>query len=219
MRKRVIFVWSVYISLIISIFCLLFRKIFSSFYQNEIVWDIINFMIFANLIYFLLSFIFTIPFIGAPKVESKPHLLPENVDISAINNNGIICRETKKGIFTCFIGRKKIVLNMRGWLFKKHKIRDIILLYKHLDYYHKHKLKSAKLLHKSYFKNEKDCFITFVDKNDNKSILYIIKNGKEKRTMLLSIKLFLIITIVSRRERWKKDHHKEYSIEMFYIYL
>ena len=43
MRKRVIFVWSVYISLIISIFCLLFRKIFSSFYQNEIVWDIINF--------------------------------------------------------------------------------------------------------------------------------------------------------------------------------
>ncbi len=164
---------------------------------------------------FTIGFPFAISEIGAPKKT-----LPDRVNHLYMNND-IIIRKLSYGIYETKIGSRILKFDMRFWIFKKTHISDIILMYKHVYYYNKHKIPNRNAGKKDFFKSEKDLSIVFIAKN--KTIKkYIIKNGKEKRSFLayLKIKIIIDIPLINKYTRkylfWPKNHHDDLFVGELY---
>ena len=123
MNKRIILAW---ISILPPIFLILYIVIFQHIIEVQWV-DVVLFtliiVLFCIDIYYSLfvSFILCTP-------KSK---LPKNID--NINYKGkIIVEEIESGLFNIIFEHKRpFIIDMRGWIFKKTYIKDILLMYYH----------------------------------------------------------------------------------------
>ena len=150
------------------------------------------------------------PFLCSPKSQ-----LPKNIKIYNFRND-IKCKQIGKSIYEVSLDNKNLVIDMTSWIFKKLYIRDIILMYYHLSYYNTHKLTSFKCNSKKYFKGENK-YISFQLLNGKKIRIPMIKNGKEKRTILCDFKIFMLSGSLDRKMRYKKDKHFKNCVTNFYL--
>ena len=96
-------------------------------------------------------------FISTPKTE-----LPRKVNPLTYINDTIQCKQITKSIYEVALYNRNLKIDMTSWIFKKSYIRDIILMYYHLKYYNRNKLKSFKCNSKRYFKGQNIYGISYV---------------------------------------------------------
>ena len=53
-------------------------------------------------------------------------------------------------------------------------------------------------------------------KNGKEKKMYMIKNGREKRSFLLDLKIVIISGLRKREEKLKKDYHCPFMVIAFY---
>ena len=150
------------------------------------------------------------PFICSPKDK-----LPNKVNMLSFNND-IICKQLDRNNFLVYLYNRELKINMSGWIFKKTYIRDIVLMYYHLNYYNRNKFKSSKCLSKKFFPGQ-NISILFKMKNGKNKNLYLIKNGIEKRSFLCSFKIFILSGPLDRHTKYQKDKYYKNDINWFYM--
>ena len=205
-----------WISFLPTIALILYVIVLQNIISNKLIKDIIIFIILIfcqlNVFYSL----FLVPFIlCTPK--SFYSELPKK--IKKKNYNGkIIAVEIKKGFYNVILEHEKeFIVDMRGWIFKRTYIRDILLMYYHLDFYNKNKLKSKKCLSKKLFPNE-NIEIMFKLISGKEKKLWLIKNGKEKRSIICDWKIFITCTgALELRNKFAPDKHRHKTIETIYF--
>ena len=196
MNKRCLISWAIF-------FPILFMLVFFVI-QTRIPIAVRTFLVVIMLVLIFLwpyYLVFAFMFICSPKEK-----LPRKVNLCTYIND-VLCNQITRSEFDILFYNKTIRINMGGWIFKKHYIRDIVLMYYHLYYYNYHKLKSFKNLSKKFFP-AKNLSILFMMKNGKKKELYLIKNGKERRTILCDIKLLFLTGRISRRKNTKDEYYK-----------
>lgn len=180
MNKRVFFAWLIALPPILLVTYLLFQN----YIENIIIKNI--YFIIMSIFYLLFPYciLMVAPFLCSPKSK-----LPDKISMLSFKND-IICEQIDRNNFIVHLYNKELKIDMTGWIFKKTYVRDIILMYYHLNYYNKNKFISYKCLSKKYFPGQ-NLSIIFMKKNC-KNELYLIKNGKEKRSFLCSFKIFVL---------------------------
>lgn len=209
MNKRIILSWLCLLPpLLLVLYIVLFQKIIGIDWIKNLVFTIIIILFLINIFYSLF-----VPFIlCTPKSK-----LPKKID--SINFNGKIkVIEIRKGIFNVMLEHKKeFIIDMRGWIFKKTYVRDILLMYYHLNYYNMQKHKSFKCLSKKYFTGENKQLI-FILKSGKDKYMWLIKDGKEKRSFLCDIKIFFTCTgALKLRNKYEPDEHIINTVPTMYI--
>jgi len=187
---------------------------FIIYYPFQMMYPIvIRYILFGFLACSILLWIFFSPIMVMFMCTPKSNL---PLKINMINFCGDIkCNQKSHSKFDVIFSNKSFEVDMSSWLFKKSYIRDIILMYYHLDYYNRKKLKQTKCISKKYFKGE-NMFITFNLLNGKQKKMFLIKNGKEKRTFICSLKIFFMVAIKDRRIR----HENKYTrFEVLQLYL
>ena len=182
---------------------------------------IIFVIIFAPLIILsVFIWIIFIAMIGTPKNEFLT-----NFSIKYYSNE-IKCEQIdkysykiylKNGDYKTYKSQNYFILNMRGWLFKKTHIRDIILMNYHLNFFNKNKFLYRKLFSKKYFENE-NMSISFELLNGRHKIMPMIKKGIEKRSIFTVFKYLFPCSLISRKNI--KQITKKYyywDLSSFYI--
>lgn len=164
----------------------------------------------ASIILWPISFPILIMFISTPKTP-----LPKKINQSSFIND-IVCNQKSKSIFEVVLYNKTLTIDMSSWIFKKFYIRDIILMYYHLDYYNRNKLNSFKCNSKRYFKGQNK-YMLFHMLNGKVKKIPMIKNGIEKRTIISSLKILLLSSSLDKRNRYKKDKYYTNEVINFYI--
>lgn len=205
MNKRVYFAWAIIIPPILLVTFLLFHN----YIENITIRNTYFYIMWSLYLIWPFYTIAVTPFLCSPKSE-----LPDNINLISFNND-IICEQLDRNNFIIYLYDSKLKIDMSGWIFKKTYIRDIILMYYHLNHYNKNKLKSTKCLSKKFFPNQ-NLSIIFMSNNGEKK-LYLIKDGKEKRSFLCSYKIFALAAPLVRRGRWKKDRYIKNEVFNFYM--
>jgi len=178
--------------------------------QIKILNDIVMTILIIMCILFIPYFIYLLPRIGCPKDMF-------DIEFSKYSfQTDIVCNQLSSSKYEIIIRKNKTeILDMKGWIFKKTHIKDIILLHYHLDYYNKNKLKSRKCNSKKFFP-DKTISIIFKMKNGKEKKMYMIKNGREKRSFLLDLKIFFVTDIRPREKKLKKDYYRPFVVINFY---
>ena len=157
MNKRVYFAWAIIIPPILLVTFLLFHN----YIENITIRNTYFYIMWSlNFIWPFYTVVVT-PFLCSPKSE-----LPDKINLISFNND-IICKQLDRNNFIIYLYDSKLKIDMSGWIFKKTYIRDIILMYYHLNHYNKNKLKSTKCLSKKFFPNQ------------NLSIIFMSNNGEK----------------------------------------
>lgn len=188
MKLKVLWFYSFLIPIIdIIILIVMYATKIHSFLsiQFKMYFMIISLVLFVYL--FMMLIIFMPILLEAPAKNTFPGSMYWNFDIDKV-----VVIEKKKGVFETTLKGKKMIFDMRGWIFKKTTVADIILAYKHCSYYNSnllwYKYGAWRLLGKDYFKDEHDLIVEFITKK-GKFTIYVIKDGLEKRSIILNIKL------------------------------
>ena len=206
MNKRVIFSWlSIVPPMLVIIFILVQNYI--SIIVLRTIFFIIMLVLFIIWPFYLLLIL---PFVCTPKTK-----LPEKINVLTFKKD-IKCTQKDFNVYTVSLYNKELEIDMSGWIFKRKYIRDIILMYYHLNYYNLHKLKSHKCLSKHYFKNE-TILMEFILRNGKTKKSYLIKNGKEKRSFICTLKILFLAGSLDRRTKYKKDKYYSNTVTNLYI--
>ena len=182
-------------------------------FQNEypeVIRTILLVLLIISVVVWPIILPLVIVFISTPKTQ-----LPKRINLLSFNND-IICNQKSHSVYEVILYNKVLTIDMSSWLFKKLYIRDIMLLYYHLDYYNRNKLNSFKCNSKKYFKDENK-YIVYNMLNGKTKKIPMIKNGIEKRTIICSLKLLLLSSSLDRRNRYKKDKHYVNEVINFYL--
>ena len=206
MNKRVIFCWIWTIPIIIDIFFIIFSSSFPI-----IVGRILACFLVLSGVFVPWSLIAISPLFCHPKTE-----LPRKVSPLTYINDTIQCKQITNSIYEVALYNRNLKIDMTSWIFKKTYIRDIILMYYHLDYYNRNKLKSKKNISKRYFKGQNK-YIEFHMLNGKIIKIPMIKKGIEKRSFLCSLKLFVLSSPLDKRVRYQKDQYYSNDITIFYF--
>ena len=90
-------------------------------------------------------------------------------------------------------------------------------MYYHLNYYNMQKHKSFKCLSKKYLTGENKQLI-FILKSGKDKYMWLIKDGKEKRSFLCDIKIFFTCTgALKLRNKYEPDEHIINTVPTMYI--
>lgn len=210
---RVILSWG---SFLPTLMLILYVSVFQNIISNKILKDII---FYTTIILFSLNVFYSIYFV--PFILCTPKLCYSDLPKKIHNRNykgKIVAVEIKKGVYEIVLEhQKEFVLDMSGWIFKKAYIRDILLMYYHLDFYNKNKLKSKKCLSKKFFP-EDNIKMVFKSRKGKEKYLWLIKNGKEKRSIICSYKIFMLCTgALEMKSKYDPDRYREKKIETFYF--
>ena len=206
MNKRVYFSWLIVLPPILLISFLLFHNCIENIILRNTLF-IIMLVLFILWPFYILP---VTPFICSPKDK-----LPNKVNMLSFNND-IICKQLDRNNFLVYLYNRELKINMSGWIFKKTYIRDIVLMYYHLNYYNRNKFKSSKCLSKKFFPGQ-NISILFKMKNGKNKNLYLIKNGIEKRSFLCSFKIFILSGPLDRHTKYQKDKYYKNDINWFYM--
>lgn len=188
MKLKVLWFYSFLIPIInLIIFIVIFSTKIHTFLpiQFKIIYSGITLVFLLGYLIIMLLIIMPI-LLESPAKNTFPGSMHWNFDIDKV-----VVIEKKKGVFETTLKGKKMIFDMRGWIFKKTTVADIILAYKHCSYYNSNLLGAKygvrQLFRKNYFKNEHDLRIEFIT-NKGKYTKYVIKDGLENRSAILNIK-------------------------------
>ena len=207
MRIRVALIW---LSLLPIVLLTIFLIV-----QNQLVLVIRNifvFVVIALAVIWPYYIILIVIFIATPKTP-----LPKKVNMLSYISD-IKCYQISKSTFDVSLYNKLLKIDMSGWLFKKTYIRDIILLYYHLDFYNRKIDSTWKCNSKKYFKTQ-NLNLIFIMKNGNFKKIPLIRNGKEKRSIILDLKLFIYSQkwFFLKKPNYKYAKHDKFDIGNFYV--
>ena len=207
MRIRVVLTWISLFPIVSLIIFLLVQN-----YLDLVIRKIIFFVILALLVFWPYYIILIVLFIATP---SSP--LPSKVSMLSYISD-IKCYQISKSTFDVSLYNKLLKIDMSGWLFKKTYIRDIVLLYYHLDFYNRKIDSSWKCNSKKYFLNQ-NLNLIFKMKNGIVKKIPLIKNGKEKRSIILDVKILIYTQkwFFFKKPNYKYPKHKKFDIGNFYV--
>lgn len=211
---RVILSWGCFFPTIMMVLYIVsLQNIISNKILKDIIFCIIIILNSLNIFYsiYFVPFILCTPKLCYSDLPKKIHNRNYKGKISAV--------EIKKGVYKIILEhQKEFILDMSGWIFKKTYIRDILLMYYHLDFYNKNRFKSKKCLSKNFFPDD-NIKMVFESRNGKKKYLWLIKNGKEKRSIICSYKIFMLCTgaLEAKSKYSPEDEHRQKTIETFYF--